>query len=275
MTSAGSGGAPVTVGGGAPPAVRVEISPDGLAALRLPMAVAHTAVDSTHANRPKGVVEDGQRSWQMGANDQAVTAVDDGQVMLSYHDGAAVRLRDVASSVDSVQDMRNCGVAKAKPASVLFTQKQPGANIIGTVAWLRAILPRLQTAIPLAMDVQGIGDRTPTLRASLREVERARAIPWTSAASRPMPGWPGRVPGWPASPLPTCSLRRRRTSASVAVSATRSTSTRGRPTMSTRCAFESHAVCQCGIPRSAAGPPGRCTQPAVLAGRFIDRGCIR
>jgi multidrug efflux pump len=166
----------VTVGGGALPAVRVELDPDKLAAKGISLDVVRTALTSTNANRPKGSVEDGGRSWQIGANDQAVTAAEYAPVLLSYRDGAAVRLRDVASVVDSVQDVRNYGLANGKPAIALFVQKEPGANIIETVQRVRALLPRLQASIPSAINVKVSSDRTPTIRASLREVERAMAI---------------------------------------------------------------------------------------------------
>ncbi len=166
----------VTVGGGALPAVRVELDPDKLAAKGIALDVVRTAITATNANRPKGVVEEGGRSWQIGANDQALTAAEYAPVLLTYANGAAVRLRDVASVVDSVQDVRNYGLANGKPAIALFIQKEPGANIIETVQRVREILPRLQASISQAIDVKVISDRTPTIRASLREVERAMSI---------------------------------------------------------------------------------------------------
>ena len=98
-------------------------------------------------------------------------------VLLSYRDGAAVRLRDVAEVIDSVQDLRNYGMANGKPAIVLIIQKEPGANIIETVG-ARARDPAAAAAasISQAINLQVISDRTPTIRASLREVERAMAI---------------------------------------------------------------------------------------------------
>ncbi|MBB5606338.1 MULTISPECIES: multidrug efflux RND transporter permease subunit [unclassified Janthinobacterium] len=166
----------VNVGGGALPAVRVELDPDKLAAKGIGIDTVRTAITSTNANRPKGSVEQDGRSWQIGANDQARTAADYAPVLLSYRDGAAVRLRDVATLSDSVQDVRNYGVANGKPAIALFLLKQPGANIIETVERVRALLPRLQASIPAAIDMNVISDRTPTIRASLREVERSLAI---------------------------------------------------------------------------------------------------
>ena len=166
----------VTVGGGALPAVRVELDPDKLAARGIALDVVRTAINSTNAHRPKGVVEDADRSWQIGANDQALTAAEYAPVLVSYVNGAAVRLRDVASVVDSVQDVRNYGAANGKPSIALFVLKEPGANIIETVQRVKDLLPRLRASIPAAIDLDVLSDRTPTIRASLREVERAMAI---------------------------------------------------------------------------------------------------
>ena len=166
----------VSVGGGALPAVRVELNPDKLAAQGIALDNIRLALTATNANRPKGALEDGNRAWQVGANDQARTAAEYAPVILSYRNGAAVRLRDVAEVSDSVQDTRNYGVANGKPAIALFVLKEPGANIIETVKRVREILPRLQASIPAAIDIQVLSDRTPTIRASLREVERSLAI---------------------------------------------------------------------------------------------------
>ncbi|HET6319160.1 MAG TPA: efflux RND transporter permease subunit, partial [Chloroflexota bacterium] len=166
----------VNVGGGALPAVRVELNPDKLAANGIALDNVRLAITATNTNRPKGAVEEGARYWQVGANDQARTAADYAPVLLSYRNGAAVRLRDVADVVDSVQDTRNYGVANGKPAILLFILKEPGANVIETVGRVREILPRLRASIPQAIDLDVISDRTPTIRASLREVERALAI---------------------------------------------------------------------------------------------------
>ncbi|MEP6971670.1 MAG: efflux RND transporter permease subunit, partial [Betaproteobacteria bacterium] len=166
----------VTVGGGALPAVRVELNPDKLAANGIALDTVRTALQTTNANRPKGAVEQDGRYWQVGANDQARTAADYAPLVLNYVNGAAVQLRDVANVVDSVQDVRNYGVANGKPAILLYVFKEPGANIIETVAGVRALLPRLHASIPQAIDLNVVNDRTPSIRASLREVQRAMAI---------------------------------------------------------------------------------------------------
>ncbi|MFX1681467.1 multidrug efflux RND transporter permease subunit [Mitsuaria sp. CC2] len=166
----------VNVGGGALPAVRVELNPDKLAANGISLDQVRQAITNTNANRPKGAVELSGRYWQVGANDQARTAAEYAPVVLSYRDGAALRLRDVADVSDSVQDVRNYGASNGQPAILLFIQKEPGANIIETVQHVRELLPRLQASIPPAIDLKVISDRTPTIRASLDEVQRAMAI---------------------------------------------------------------------------------------------------
>ncbi|HEY1398061.1 multidrug efflux RND transporter permease subunit [Roseateles sp.] len=166
----------VNVGGGALPAVRVELNPDKLAANGISLDQVRQAITNTNANRPKGAVEQSGRYWQVGANDQARTASEYAPVVLSYRDGAALRLRDVADVSDSVQDVRNYGASNGQPAILLFIQKEPGANIIETVQHVRELLPRLQASIPPAIDLKVISDRTPTIRASLDEVQRAMAI---------------------------------------------------------------------------------------------------
>ncbi|WAC74537.1 efflux RND transporter permease subunit [Roseateles sp. SL47] len=166
----------VNVGGGALPAVRVELNPDKLAANGIALDTVRTAIANTNANRPKGAVEAGGRYWQIGANDQARTAADYAPVVLSYRNGAALRLRDVGEVQDSVQDVRNYAASNKQPAILMFIQKEPGANIIETVARIRALLPHLQASIPPSIELKVISDRTPTIRASLEEVERAMAV---------------------------------------------------------------------------------------------------
>ncbi|HEY4083597.1 MAG TPA: multidrug efflux RND transporter permease subunit [Burkholderiaceae bacterium] len=166
----------VNVSGGALPAVRVELNPDKLAAAGIALDTVRTALTSTNANRPKGALEQDGRYWQIGANDQARIAAEYQNVVLHYASGRAIHLRDVADVQDSVQDVRNYGATNGMPAILLFIQKEPGANIITTVEHIRDLLPRLQASIPPAIDLQVISDRTPTIRASLHEVERAMAI---------------------------------------------------------------------------------------------------
>nr|WP_315426027.1 multidrug efflux RND transporter permease subunit [uncultured Albidiferax sp.] len=166
----------VNIGGGALPAVRVELDPNKLAANGIALDTVRQVITSTNANRPKGAVEDGARNWQIGANDQARTAAEFAPQIVRYTNGSAVRMQDVGQVLDSVVDVRNYGAADGKPAILLILFKQPGANIINAVDKVRALLPHLRAAIPPAIDLEVVMDRTPTIRASLREVERALAI---------------------------------------------------------------------------------------------------
>ena len=166
----------VSIGGGALPAVRIELDPNRLAANGIALDSIRAAVTGTNANRPKGSVEDERRYWQIGANDQARTAADFAPLVISFRSGAAVRLRDVAEVVDSVQDVRNYGTSNGKPAVLLILTKAPGANIIEAVDRVRALLPQLSASIPAAINTEVVMDRTPTIRASINEVERALLI---------------------------------------------------------------------------------------------------
>jgi multidrug efflux pump len=166
----------VSVGGSSLPAVRVEMIPSALHKYGIGTEDVRNAIATANANRPKGMVEDGSRHWQIYANDQAREASEYFPLIVAYRNGAAVHLTDVAQIVDSVQDVRNAGSADGKPAVLLVLNRQPGANIIETVDRVRATLPNLRASIPSAIDLSVVIDRTPTIRGSLREVERTLLI---------------------------------------------------------------------------------------------------
>ena len=166
----------VTVGGSSLPAVRVELNPTALNRLAIGFDEVRAAITNNNANRPKGMVEDGDKSWQIYANDQAKKAVDYLPIIVAYRSGAAVRLSDVGDVVDSVQDLRNYGTANGKPSVVLLINRQPNANIIETVDSIQALLPQLRASIPASINLQVVLERTTTIRASLHEVERTLVI---------------------------------------------------------------------------------------------------
>ena len=166
----------VNIGGGAQPAVRVEMNPLQLNHYGIGMETVRAAITSTNANRPKGYLEDEQRHWQVQANDQAGKASDYLPLVVSYQNGAAVRVSDVAEVKDSVLDVRNAGLLGKQPAVMIILFRQPGANIIETVERVNALLPQLQASIPAAIKMQVVMDRTSTIRASLTEVERSLVI---------------------------------------------------------------------------------------------------
>jgi multidrug efflux pump len=166
----------VNVGGSSLPAVRVELNPAALNKYGISTAQVRTTIQATNANRPKGALEDDASHWQIGANDQAKVAAEYMPLIIAYRDNAAVRLRDVAEVVDSVQDLRNDGSADGKPGVMLILNKQPGANIIETIQRVKDVLPQMRASIPEAIDMKVMMDRTPGIRASLREVERTLVI---------------------------------------------------------------------------------------------------
>src|SRR5450830_1989161 len=166
----------VSVGGSSLPAVRVELNPSALYKYGIGLATVSNAISSTNGNRPKGVIESGDRQWQIYANDQVRRAKDYLPIIITYHNGAVVRLSDVAEVVDSVQDLRNEGISNGKQAVLIQIRRQPGANIIDTVDHIRAELPQLRASISGAIDTTVVSDRTPTIRASVHDVELTLVI---------------------------------------------------------------------------------------------------
>src|SRR4051794_15369237 len=162
----------VTVGGSALPAVRAELNPTALNAYGIALSDVRTALANANANRPKGLVEDGQRVWWIYANDQAQRAAEYLPLIVAYRNGAAVRLADVAEVVDSVQDVRNAGEANGRPAVLIIINREPNANILQTVQRVRDLMPFLSASIPASADLGVAMERTSTIRASLREVEK-------------------------------------------------------------------------------------------------------
>jgi multidrug efflux pump len=166
----------VNVGGSSLPAVRVELNLPSMNGYGINPEAVRAAIAASNANRPKGALENGDKRWQILANDQSMYAKDYVPLIVGYHSGAAVRLGDIAQVSDSVQDLRNDGLANGDPAVMLILFRQPGANIIDTVDRVRALLPHLRATIPASISLNVYMDRTPTIRASLRDVERALVI---------------------------------------------------------------------------------------------------
>lgn len=166
----------VSVGGGSLPAVRIELNPRALHHYEIGLEEVRTALANSNANKPKGFVEDAQRQWQIGANDQARQASAYQNLVLAYRNGAAVRLSEVGEARDSVQDLRNSGSANGRPAILAFVYRQPGANIIDAVENARATLPQLRASIPASINLEVMMERTTTIKASLRDVETTLMI---------------------------------------------------------------------------------------------------
>jgi len=166
----------VTVGGSSLPAVRVALNPQALFNQGVSLDAVRTAISDANQRRPQGALDDSQQRWQLRTNDALQTASEYQPLVVHYNNGAAVRLSDVATVEDSVQDVRNAGMSRGKPAVLLLIRKTPEANVIDTVDRIRAEMPLLHEVIPAAIDLQIAQDRSPTIRASLHEVEQSLII---------------------------------------------------------------------------------------------------
>ncbi|HVS72448.1 MAG TPA: multidrug efflux RND transporter permease subunit [Phycisphaerae bacterium] len=161
----------VSVWGGANPAVRVEINPTALNGRKLSLEDVRTALAAANANRPKGEIQGPRLSYSLGTTDQLLGAAAYRNLIIGMHDGAPVRVGDVATVVDSTEDVHNSALADGKPAVLLAIFRQPDANIIDTVDRVKALLPEFRASIPAAMDLKVVMDRTTTIRASVDDVE--------------------------------------------------------------------------------------------------------
>ena len=166
----------VTVGGSSLPAVRVALNPQALFNQGVSLDAVRTAISNANQRRPQGALDDSQQRWQLRTNDALQTASEYQPLIVHYNNGAAVRLSDVATVEDSVQDVRNAGMSRGKPAVLLLIRKTPEANVIDTVDRIRAEMPLLHEVIPAAINLQIAQDRSPTIRASLHEVEQSLVI---------------------------------------------------------------------------------------------------
>ena len=166
----------VDVGGSALPGVRVELNPGALFHYGIGLEDVRAALASANANSPKGAIADADFQYQLYANDQASQAAQYRDLVVAYRNGAAVQLRDVAEVVDSVEDLRNAGLADGKPAIGLILYREPGANIIQAVDGVKAELPRLRASLPADTQLTVIVDRSITIRGSLADTERTLFI---------------------------------------------------------------------------------------------------
>jgi len=166
----------VTVGGSSLPGVRVDVNPTQLNSYGLGMQDVAAMLNKQNANSPKGQISNGTTTMDVSSNDQLLKAVDYMPLVVGYHSGAAVKLSDVANVQDSTENVRAAGFVNGQPSVLIIIFRQPGANIIETVDRIRAAIPSLKASIPTAIDVRVVLDRTMTIRASVRDVERTLMI---------------------------------------------------------------------------------------------------
>ncbi len=161
----------VQLSGGSLPAVRVELNPRALFKYGIGLEDVRAALSAANANSPKGAIEQDKRHYQLYVNDTAGRASEYRNLVIAYRNNAAVRLSDIAQVDDSVENVRNLGLADGKPAVLVILSKQPGANVIETADRVRALLPQMQAALPPTVHLEVVNDSTITIRQSVRNVE--------------------------------------------------------------------------------------------------------
>ncbi|MGB6321953.1 MAG: efflux RND transporter permease subunit [Xanthobacteraceae bacterium] len=171
-----SGIGQVIIGGSALPAVRVELDPQALFKYGIGLEDVRAALAAANANSPKGTIDDGDRRFQIYTNDQSTKAADYTPLIIAYRNGAAIKLSDVATVTDSVEDVRNLGLSNGEPSVLVIVFRQPGANIIDTIDSVKAELPQLEAAMPADVNVTIAIDRSTTIRQSLRDTELTLVI---------------------------------------------------------------------------------------------------
>lgn len=166
----------VQIGGSSLPAVRIELEPQLLNQYGVSLDDVRNTIANANVRRPKGAVSDGERNWQIQANDQLEKAKDYEPLIIRYQDGAALRLSHVAKVKDSVEDRYNSGFFNNDAAVLLVVNRQAGANIIETVNAIKAQLPALQAVLPASVQLNLAMDRSPVIKATLHEAEMTLLI---------------------------------------------------------------------------------------------------
>jgi len=166
----------VSVGGSSLPGVRVDLNPTQLNNFGLGLQDVNAMLSTQNANLAKGQITNGHTTQDIVANDQLMKADYYKPLIVGYHNGAAIKLSDIANVTDSVENIRAAGFLDGKPCVILIVFRQPGANIIDTVDRIIATIPVLEASVPAGMDFTVVLDRTSTIRASVKDVERTLMI---------------------------------------------------------------------------------------------------
>jgi multidrug efflux pump len=161
----------VEIAGASLPAVRIELNPLALFKYGIGLEDIRAAVSAANADAPKGAIEGPKRRYQIYVNDTATTPEQYRSLIVAYRNGAPVRLGDVASVSEGVEDVRLLGMADGRPAVLLIIHKQPGANIIDTANRIKAVLPQIRASIPEGIDLVVTNDFTDAIRTSVRDVD--------------------------------------------------------------------------------------------------------
>ena len=161
----------VSISGGQRPAVRIQANPTALASYGLSLEDLRTALTQANVDQAKGTFDGPHQAYTIGANDQLISSDSYRPLIIAYRNGAPVRLTDVATVLDGVENVQQAAWANQNPAVILNIQRQPGANIIAVVDRVKKLLPQLQAALPSAVQVEILTDRTTTIRASVADVQ--------------------------------------------------------------------------------------------------------
>ncbi len=161
----------VSISGGQKPAVRVQANPTTLASYGLGLEDVRAALMAANVDQAKGVIDGPRQSFTIGANDQLLSSQQYNGVIVAYRNGAPVRLSDVATAIDSAENVQQAAWVNTTPAVLLNIQRQPGANIISVADRIKKVLPQLQASMPAAVKAQILIDRTQTIRASVNDVQ--------------------------------------------------------------------------------------------------------
>jgi hydrophobe/amphiphile efflux-1 (HAE1) family protein len=166
-----SGIGEVFIGGGAKPAVRVQVNPGQLNTYGISLENVRTALSAANSNHPKGELAGVRKAWGITDTDQLFKAREYQPLIVAWRNGAAVRLDNIGSVTDSVEDVRNAGFINGRSGIILVVFRQPAANMIETVDRVRAMMPELQASINPSIRLNVIIDRTTTIRAAIHDVE--------------------------------------------------------------------------------------------------------
>jgi multidrug efflux pump len=161
----------VSIGGGQRPAVRVQANPTALASYGVGLEDIRSAIAAANVNQAKGTFDGPQRAFTIAANDQLLSSREYRPLIVAYRNGAPVHLSDVADVIDDAENVKQAAWMNEVPAVIVNIQRQPGANVIEVVDRIKRLLPQLQSALPAAVQVSVLTDRTSTIRASVRDVE--------------------------------------------------------------------------------------------------------
>src|SRR5262247_3901048 len=161
----------VRISGGQKPGVRIRVNPTALAAFGLGLEDVRTALASSNVDQAKGNFESAYQIYTIGANDQIMRSSDYRKIIVAYRKGAPVRLADVATVVDDVENTRMAAWMNDQPSVIVNIQRQPGANIIAVVDRIKRLLPQLKASLPSSIEITTLTDRTTTIRASVADVQ--------------------------------------------------------------------------------------------------------